>query len=528
MRLSLLSLVPIIDIFLIQIGRCRLHMNTFKFSLAGCLLGVLLQGCAAKDPNAPQVWSQTRATTTPIKHLVVIVDEGTSFDRYFATYPKAQNRKGERVFHAQQNTPPVNGLSKALLRHNPNQIAPYRLSRAIVPCAQNSQYDAKISAYDGGLVDKFVQNTANKTSKACTRQVMGYYDGNTVTALWNYAQHYAMSDNFYTLDFGAATTGAINLIAARSGPAWPDDTRGLMAKQITDDFDPRFDDCSYDHIENAQNALLAPTIRDGRVYLSGQNIGNLLDKHHVSWGWFQGGFAPTSVKNEVARCDSKSKNAFGKRSFDYLPHLNPFQYFESTANPHHLSPYHLASVGSADQANHQYDLKVFYQLAKKDQLPAVSFIKAKSASNGGADYSSPLDEQKFLVKIINQLQKLPQWKHMAIVITYTDSGGFYDHVNPLKNANSNQKGQQGFGPRVPFLAISPYARVNYVDHHLLDQRSIIRFIENNWRLGTLSQGDVADAGSLLSLFDFTKRQAQPLILDPNTGQVVQTKTHSAN
>ncbi|MFM2476325.1 alkaline phosphatase family protein [Celerinatantimonas sp. MCCC 1A17872] len=503
-------------------------MNTLKFSLVACFAGLFLQGCASKDPNAPKVWSQARTTTTPIQHLVVIVEEGSSFDRYFATYPNALNKKGETAFQADKKTPPVNGLSKALRSHNPNKIAPYRLSSAIVPCAQNSQYDAKIAAYHGGLADKFVQYTANQTSKACRAQVMGYYDGNTVTALWNYAQHYAMSDNFFTLNYGGATTGAINLIATRNGPAWPDDTKGLVAKKITDDFDPRFDDCSYEHIENAQNALLAPTIRDGRVYLSGQNIGNLLNKHHVSWGWFQGGFAPTSVKNEVARCDGQSKNAFGKTSFDYLPHLNPFQYFESTSNPHHLSPYHLASVGSADKANHQYSLKTFYQMVKKGQLPAVSFVKAKSVDNGSADYSSPLDEQQSLVKVINQVQQLPQWKHTAIVITYTDSGGFYDHVSPLQNADSNQKGQRGFGPRVPFLLISPYARVNFVDHHLLDQRSIIRFIENNWRLGTLGQADVSDAGSLLSLFDFTNRHAKPLTLDPKTGLVVKPSKSKTN
>ena len=92
----------------------------------------------------------------------------------------------------------MNGLSQALLTHNPNTANPARLDRSqAVTCDQNHGYTAEQSAYDHGLMDKFVQDTAGS---GCTDKsiVMDYYDGNTVTALWNYAQHYRMNDNSYS------------------------------------------------------------------------------------------------------------------------------------------------------------------------------------------------------------------------------------------------------------------------------------------------------------------------------------------
>ena len=144
-------------------------------------------------------------TATPIKHLVVIFQENISFDHYFATYPYAKNpHDDEHAFHASPNTPTVNNLhSSGLLTNNTNEYQPFRfeLSQAVT-CDMNHDYTAEQSAMNGGLMDKFVKYTSPKhcTDPDCFKQVMGYYDGNTVTALWNYAQHFAMSDNFfYTL-----------------------------------------------------------------------------------------------------------------------------------------------------------------------------------------------------------------------------------------------------------------------------------------------------------------------------------------
>ena len=192
-------------------------------------------------------WAQPRPdhgdspTTTPIKHVVVLFQENISFDHYFGTYPYAANPKGEGEpeFHADPDTPRANNLlSGGLLDQNPNTTQPFRLDRTCpLTSDQNHDYTPEQKAFDHGLMDAFVQNTGS-SGTSCTgvpataAVVMGYYDGNTVTALWNWAQHYAMSDNFYGTMFGPSTVGVLNLVAGsttnftanrprRSRAPWP-------------------------------------------------------------------------------------------------------------------------------------------------------------------------------------------------------------------------------------------------------------------------------------------------------------------
>ena len=129
---------------------------------------------------------------------------------------------------------------------------------------------------------------------------------------------------------------------------------------------------------------------------------------------------------------------------------------------------------------------------------------------------------------------------MAIIITYDDSDGWYDHVMPPIVNPSNDSAHDtlngstcgtpvasayqdrcGYGPRLPFLVISPYAKQNHVDHALTDQTSILRFIEDNWGLPQIGdQSFDAIANEILGHFDFTSTpHDQTVILNPTTGQV---------
>ncbi|CAG9000694.1 MAG: Non-hemolytic phospholipase C [Candidatus Celerinatantimonas neptuna] len=495
-------------------------MRLLKPTLLCISVALMLQGCADQQTKTADAWTQKHQTATPIKHVVVIFQENISFDHYFGTYPHAKNPPGEPAFYAKANTPAVNGLTHELLAENPNRYNPFRMARNQEPCDQDHGYEAEQDAYNGGLVNQFVSATGNKSSRQCQRQVMGYYDGNTVTALWNYAQNFAMSDNSYGTIFGPSTPGALNLVAGRTSTALPANTPGIKDGNLVSDIDPRFDDCSYKNVEKAKGSELATSVINGLIYLTGKNIGNLMNARQVTWGWFEGGFDPTSVHDGVARCGAKSTNVFGGVKHDYIPHHEPFQYFKSTANPHHLAPSSIAMVGSTDQANHQYSLKTFWKAADNGHLPAVSFLKAKGYEDGHAGYSNPLDEQRFLVKTINHLEKLPTWKNTAIIISYDDSDGYYDHVMPPKNFFAKQTGRHGFGPRLPLLVISPYARQNFVDHTLTDQSSIIRFIEDNWHLGRLKESMDAHAGVLNHMFDFKDGpKARPIFLNAKTGEV---------
>jgi len=496
------------------------------------LVGLAVSICAAAlAAGAAAVGASTgkkpSTTATPIQHLVVIFQENVSFDHYFGTYPNAANPAGEPAFQAAKDTPSVNGLTGALLTANPNAANPQRLDRSqAVTCDQDHGYKDEQKAFDNGLMDKFVE-TLNGSSCTDKSIVMDYYDGNTVTAMWNYAQNFAMSDNSYSSTFGPSTPGALNLISGQThGATTPDIANNVDNGTIIGDPRPiaANDDCT---IASAPKAAM-----------SGTNVGDLLNEQSITWGWFQGGFKPSSVVNGVAKCATSHQNVAGATVTDYIPHHEPFQYYTSTANPHHLPPSSVSMIGQTDQANHQYDLSDFWAAVDAGDMPAVSFLKAAAYQDGHAGYSDPLDEQTFLVDTINRLEQRPEWKDTAVVIAYDDSDGWYDHqMSPIVSHSASPDDaltgtglcgtpkagayldRCGYGPRQPLLVISPYAKENFVDNAITDQSSILRFIEDNWSLGRIgNQSFDALAGSLTNMFDFSNNGNNKLFLDPNTGE----------
>lgn len=547
-----------------------LRRTLVPIAVAVAALGVLA-ACGSSDdtPAASSLSVQNAAATaTPIKHVVVIYGENVSFDHYFATYPNATNPTGEPVFTAAAGTPSVNGLSGTLLTANPNatNVAngagatnPFRLDRTQAATAdQNHAYTAEEQAYDNGLMDLFPKYTGKGTSGGAgafgtTGQVMGYYDGNTVTALWNYAQNYAMSDNAFTDTYGPSTPGALEAIAgqtngmqivksSRSSYYVADGQGGFT---MINDVDPGADVCS----STTDQAMM-----------TGKNIGDLLNAKNITWGGFMGGFnlSTTNANGTTGCARSTTSTVVGAATADYIPHHNWFQYYASTANPQHLRPASMAAVGyttapgatTADPANHQYDSDDFFAAVKAGNFPSVSFLKAPAYQDGHAGYSDPLDEQAFVTKVVNFLQQQPDWKNTAVLVTWDDSDGWYDHAYvpptsasfssadmlngtgvcgtgtaPLGVNGQPVNGRCGPGTRIPFLVISPYAKKNFVDHTAISQASIVRFIEDNWLGGQRIGGGSFDAstGSINSMFDFSSTaRTTPLFLDPNLGTQVST------
>jgi phospholipase C len=468
------------------------------------------------------------ATTTPIKHLVVIFQENVSFDHYFATYPNAANPQGEPRFTPAKDTPTVNGLTDGLLApNNPNSVQPFRLDRSQFETSdQDHNYTDEQLAYDHGLMDQFVEKVGRGNGPAGQPggQVMGYFDGNTVTALWNYAQHFAMSDNSFSTTFGPSSPGALNLISGQThGFSADGGTVPAASGTVIGDPQPAGDKCDTRDTSKSTDP-------------NNRNIGDLLNAKGITWGWFQGGFD---------NCAQSHTNRAGVTSLDYIPHHEPFQFFASTANPQHLPPSSPAMIGKSDQANHQYDLTDFWTAVGNGNQPAVSFLKAPAYEDGHAGYSDPLDEQQFLVDTINRLEKTKDWKDTAVVILYDDSDGWYDHVmGPIVNQSNGISGHDaltgttcgsrapsggyqdrcGYGPRQPLVIVSPYAKTNFVDHTTTDQSSVLRFIEDNWQTGRIGNSSFdAKAGTLLNMFSFGGRgdegdaSSEKLFLDPQTG-----------
>ncbi len=479
-------------------------------------------------------------------------------------------------------------------------------------CDQDHNYTDEQKAFDGGKMDKFMTTVGTPSGASVTGQpckpgdVMNYYDGNTVTSLWNYAKHFAMSDKSFGTTFGPSSPGAINLASGNTGNV------GLMINgsntngdtvsdghggvSLVSDAQPYYDDCS---------------TRDA-VSLTGKNIGDELNSAGLSWGWFQGGFRPTTsfaqasngtqptstfrpdeFKGKFASKPASDQglcNAvhpigaaiggiggttpgatnYGSKD-DYIPHHEPFQYYATTANPHHLAPSSLTAIGTDTQTitngapqfdtpNHQYDISDFNSLVgaishgylSPDHLPALSLLKAPGYQDGHAGYSDPYDEQRFVTSQINALQHTPDWSSTVVIVAYDDSDGFYDHVysgvhNTSKTASvANPPGPQDFlngvgicgaldnhrrlagqsgrcrcGPRLPLLVISPWAKHGFVDHTLTDQSSVIKFVEDNWGLPRIPGSFDAIAGTLTNMLRIGggERASNPrLFLDPVTGQ----------
>jgi phospholipase C len=266
-----------------------------------------------------------------------------------------------------------------------------------------------------------------------------------------------------------------------------------------------------------------------------------------------GGFDLTITNaNGTTGCLRSSTSAVTGTTGDYIPHHAFFQYYASTLNAKHTRPNSVWEIGNDGPANHEYDINDFYQAVKAGNFPAVSFLKAPAYQDGHAGYSDPLDEQTFVVKVINFLQKSEEWDETAVVIMYDDSDGWYDHqMGPIVNqstspadaltgpgacgngntalsgpdatANPHAQGRCGYGPRLPLLVVSPWAKKNFVDSTVTDQTSIIRFIEDNWLGGQRIGGGSFDAlaNSITQMFDFKHhgdRDDDKLFLDPSTGQ----------
>ncbi|WP_158904438.1 phospholipase C [Burkholderia sp. L27(2015)] len=466
-----------------------------------------LAACGGDNNNAPPAAATPTVspqdalnTATPIKHVVVVYGENESFDHYFATYPTASNLAGEPVFTAAAGTPTVNGLTPATpstvpnllnpgVGGNPNstnaanlgipltaaQATPFRIDRAQANTAsQNHSYTPEQKAEDNGLMDAFPVNTGKATALGAgvfgtKGMVMGYFDGNTVTALWNYAQHYAMNQNAYTGTFGPSTPGAIEVVSGQNngvilsqaggtaitGSQVPYSVAATNAAGTTEDgltgtslnqaasvvadgvggftmvgdLDPAQDACTILH-DSATQVV-------GQMSASNKNIGDLLNAQNITWGGFMGGFNLSLINPNGSTSCSRStfSSVLNATETDYVQHHAWFQYYPSTANFAHSRPTSLALVGFTDPkdstqataVHHQYDTEDFFAAVEAGNFPSVSFLKAPAVQDAHPGNSDPLDEQAFVTKVVNFLEQQPDWKNTAVIVAYDDSDGWYDH-----------------------------------------------------------------------------------------------------
>jgi phospholipase C len=197
-------------------------------------------------------------------------------------------------------------------------------------------------------------------------------------------------------------------------------------------------------------------------------IGERLSEKGISWAWYSGGWNDALAGHPHP-------------VFQY--HHQPFAYFAAYAD------------GTEAKKKHLLDEEEFWTAVKAGTLPAVSFVKPIGPLNEHPGYADVISGQEHIAKMVDAIMASPQWKSTAIIVTYDENGGRWDHVAPPV------VDRWGPGTRVPAVIISPYAKRGYVDHTQYDTTSILRFIETRWNVAPLGTRDAA-ANDLTGAFDF--------------------------
>jgi phospholipase C len=440
-------------------------------------VAIVVAGCAPPPPASP---------VHRIKHLIVIYQENWSFDGLFGKFPGANglNNAGATIRQVDKHGRPYATLPPSIdNRRSPPvpdpripsnlPVAPFELASYIPPdrTAGNPlhRYYQQIRQINGGKMDQFV------AWSDVGGLVMSYYDA-TDLPLGKLAQQHVLADNFFHAAFGGSFLNHTWLICACT-PEWPDAPAEIRA-QLDAHGDLVIDgEVSPDgYVVNTAFTVNQPHpahITDTTRLLPSQTlptIGDRLSDKGISWAWYSGGW-------------NDALSGHPHASFQY--HHQPFAYFAKYAD------------GTPGRAVHLKDEEEFFQELKQNRLPAVSFVKPLGQDNEHPGYADLLRGQSHVVDLVRAVMQSSAWPEAAIIITYDENGGRWDHVPPPKID------RWGPGVRVPTVIVSPHARRGYVDHTFYDTTSILKFIEARWGLRPLGQRDAA-ANDLGNAFDWSR------------------------
>ncbi len=246
-----------------------------------------------------------------------------------------------------------------------------------------------------------------------------------------------------------------------------------------------FDGSFVNHVYWVAGQPMAKNALPGEPYPYLNTIFDELQAKGVSWKFYVENYDPTITYRNLAQVQVDNPNRVSQ--LIWVPLLSQDRFIDDP------------NLGS-----HIVDLSEYYTDAQNGTLPAVSYIVPAGASEHPP--GSIASGQKFVRGLIQELQRSQLWSSSAFILTYDDWGGWYDHVPPP------QVDDYGYGFRVPTIVVSPYAKKGYVDDTLLDFTSILKTIEYNWELKTLSTRD-AQANNMLNAFDFSQAPRPPFFAD---------------
>ncbi|HXB82921.1 MAG TPA: alkaline phosphatase family protein [Candidatus Acidoferrum sp.] len=452
-------------------------------------------------PSAPAVGlDPTAALRSRIKHVFVIYQENHSFDNYFGTFPGADNlATAEAQAHGFRQYDPIGRT----------WVTPFRIADPDT----ESPAQGRVVIYDkmnGGAMDRFVATQESLSEKkfgsAGARDVglttMAHYDCDTIPFLWKYARTFALYDHIFSAFAGPSTPSAVSLIAGQAGqtqwardPSEATDAKGSESGPgvpIMNDLDPAYapySEAGKGHqIPQRYATLMLALAGSDAAHAVNETSGVARDLRAVAasgrtpvpWGWYQEGYVSPTVA---------------------LPGYET----------HHNAPQYFGYLRRNDVFwKNVHDVRSMLDRLRNGTLPGsgIFYIKGGSRNNfgwkpanpdpyvqanykGDDDHPGPGDTdaqigEAFVATFVNAIARSKYWNDSAIVITWDDPGGYYDHVPPPHFETCSDKRPCGDGPRLPFIVISPYARGGAIVHDAGDQTSILKFAETLFGLPTLA------------------------------------------
>jgi phospholipase C len=459
-----------------------------------------------------------------INHFIVIYQENWSFDGLYGSFPGANGvPSGTPVFQVDKNGNPLTTLPDPST--DPTvpgglPMATFDLTQYVPPNGHTGdivhRYYTEQLQIDNGKIDTTSSTNSNNrfvTWSDNKSMVLSQFDATNLPE-GLLAQQYTINDNFFHAAYGGSFLNHQFLVAA-AAPQWNQAfpvgvqfqstydpaTKALNDSNLT--IDGRYDvnttfGAQAPHPGVPSDQLLN-VINDNHPFMPDgtpdptytPTIGDLLDTAAggaISWKWYSGGW------NDALRGQAAPLFQYHHQPFAYYANYAPFN-ADGTPNAQ-------TDVLLNPNAHLQDETRFFDDLSH-GTLPAVSFVKPLGPDNEHPGYADLLRGQQHVADIVHAAQNSPDWAHTAIIITYDENGGRWDHVSP-----PNNNGIWGDGARVPTIVISPYAKQGYVDHQQHDTLSILKTIETRFGLGSLNQFD-ANASSLASSFQVLSPGAQP-------------------
>jgi phospholipase C len=503
-----------------------------------------------------------------IKYVFVLYQENRSFDSYFGTFPGADGLYSQPSAQTPGFIQKIIGVSGRTETIEPFRIGPKQFAADTDDIDHSHPIMfAKMNIKNGkALMNHFALDEERKywktgatpslKAKQMGELAMAHEDCNTIPILWRYADRFVLMDHMFQDMVGPSTPGNLSIFAAQTGltqwalhpnEAWHNSNQ--PGEPVDSDIDPvwgsakdkltqklvPYNPRSYLRTaagkvqDNQTYATIALTTAGGTVVKKtdadldkkvdladvNQDIAFIqrLDENKVAWRWFQEGYSAQPVPGNLGPQDAEGVHA------SYITHHNGPQYFGYIAN----NPKMVADMGG---------MRAFFAAVTGGTLPAeggVFYLKGGYQNGFGLrptdpnpvvqkrflgdddhpGYSDAQISEAMLARAVNAIAQSKYWAHSAIIITWDDSEGDYDHVPPPSLATAPDGTRLSDGPRVPFIVISPYAKIHVVSHAIGNQASVIKFVDAVFHLPPLATLPDEQKGRAMGLKNLHQKYMGP-------------------